>query len=343
MQDQPAGFIRILQIIDNAVTNVRRERPKLDQVLEILFVEQTGQLLRQSFAYMLRRSPDVRGRGRISGIIHKYFVPASHHPKVWASMRLGHQMLVDLRSGTELAAYYTGDYETRSIETAIKLIHPDSVILDVGANVGFWTVPLARALGAGGRLHAFEPVPANFARLGENVRRNNLEAIVRLHHQGLSDRKANVPISLREDFQNGAETGNAAIVIDSDDSRFTCTNVEVTPLDGETFRSLGIDHVDFIKLDIEGHEDKFLAGATVVFERFRPILFMEINEAYYARRGIDPSQVFEQWMQGVNYKAALKTASGWHLDHVKNRRRRFDNIFCFPSEAAEDLTNRLNE
>jgi hypothetical protein len=43
-------------------------------------------------------------------------------------MRLGHQMLVDLRSGTELAAYYTGDYETKSIETAIKLIRPDAVV-----------------------------------------------------------------------------------------------------------------------------------------------------------------------------------------------------------------------
>ena len=257
-------------------------------------------------------------------------------------MRLGHQMLVDLRSGTELAAYYTGDYETKSIETAIKLIRPDAVVLDVGANVGFWTVPLARALNAGGRLHAFEPVSANFVRLGENVRRNNVDAVVRLHHQGLSDQKATLQISLREDFQNGAETGNAAIVIDSDDNKFTCTDIEVSPLDGETFHSLAIDHVDFIKLDIEGHEDKFLAGAAKVLERFRPILFMEINEAYYARRGVDASQLFGQWMQGVSYKAALKTPAGWRLDSVKNRRRRFDNIFCFPAEAAYDLTKRMN-
>jgi FkbM family methyltransferase len=275
-------------------------------------------------------------------IINHYLPPASHHSKVWTSMRLGHQMLVDLRSATESVAYYTGDYESKSIEAVLKLISPSSIVLDVGANVGFWTVPLARALSAGGRLHAFEPVSANFLRLGENVRRNNLDAIVQLHHQGLSDQKATVQISLREDFQNGAETGNAAIVIDSDDRRFTCTNIEVSPLDGETFHSLGIDHVDFIKLDIEGHEDKFLAGASMVFRRFRPILFMEINEAYYARRGVDPSQVFEQWMQGVNYEAALKTPSGWRLDSVKNRRRRFDDIFCFPSEAAADLIKRLN-
>jgi FkbM family methyltransferase len=255
---------------------------------------------------------------------------------------MGHQMLLDLRSGTELPAYYTGDYETKAIKSVLKLLSPRSIVLDVGANVGFWTIPLARALTSGGCLHAFEPVPANLTRLAENVRRNGLNAIVRLHSVGLSDQKATLQISLREDFQNGAETGNAAIVIDSEDSRFAWTAIEVTPLDGETFDSLGIDHVDFIKLDIEGHEDKFLAGATTVIRRFRPILYMEINDAYYARRGVDASEVFEQWMHAVSYEAALRTRSGWRVKNLRDRRRRFDNIFCLPSEAAEDLLGKLN-
>ena len=251
-------------------------------------------------------------------------------------------MLLDLRSGTELSAFYTGDYETKAIESVLKLISPSSIVLDVGANVGFWTIPLARSLTSGGCLHAFEPVPANLARLAENVRRNRLNATVRLHGIGLSDKKATLQISLREDFQNGAETGNAAIVFDSEDSKFTRAAIEVTPLDGETFESLGIDHVDFIKLDIEGHEDKFLAGAAAVIRRFRPILYMEINDAYYARRGVDASELFDQWLHAVSYKAALRTRSGWRLKNVRDRRRAFDNIFCLPSEAAEDLLRDLN-
>jgi FkbM family methyltransferase len=169
-----------------------------------------------------------------------------------------------------------------------------------------------------------------------------MNAIVRLHGIGLSDKKARLQISLREDFENGADTGNAAIVIDSEDSKFMWTTIEVTPLDGETFDSMGIDHVDFIKLDIEGHEDKFLAGATKVIRRFRPILYIEINDAYYARRGVDASELFEQWMHAVSYEAALRTRSGWRLKNVRDRRRDFDNIFCFPSEAAEDLLRELN-
>jgi FkbM family methyltransferase len=284
----------------------------------------------------------MRGKGRISKIVHRCLPQPLLCPKVWAPMRLGHQMLIDLRSGTELSAYYTGDYETESIETVLKLISPKSIVLDVGANVGFWTIPLARALTSGGCLHAFEPVPENLMRLSENVRRNHLDTIVQLHGIGLSDRKTTLQVSLREDFQNGAETGNAAIVIDSEDNKFAWAAIEVTPLDGETFASLGIDHVDFIKLDIEGHEDKFLAGATTVIRRFRPVLYLEINGAYYDRRGVDASEVFEQWMNAVNYQAALKTRSGWRLDSVRIRRRHFDNIFCLPSETSEDLLRQLN-
>jgi FkbM family methyltransferase len=274
-------------------------------------------------------------------IAHRWF-PEPQCSKVWTPMRMGHQMLLDLRSGTELPAYYTGDYETKAIESVLKLTSANSIVLDVGANVGFWTIPLARSLTSGGCLHAFEPVPANLARLAENVHRNRLNATVRLHGIGLSDKKAALKISLREDFQNGAETGNAAIVIDSEDSKFARAAIEVTPLDGETFESLGIDHVDFIKVDIEGHEDKFLAGAAAVIRRFRPILYMEINDAYYARRGVDASELFDQWLHAVSYKAALRTRLGWRLKNVRDRSREFDNIFCLPSEAAEDLLRKLN-
>jgi hypothetical protein len=48
-------------------------------------------------------------------------------------------MLIDLRSETEAAAYYTGDYETGLIEAVLKLMRSDWTVLDVGANVGFWS------------------------------------------------------------------------------------------------------------------------------------------------------------------------------------------------------------
>jgi len=286
--------------------------------------------------------PDVKGRGTVAKLIAKYFPPPLDDAIVWTSMRLGHQILVDLRSETELVAYYTGDYESKLIKAALKLIRPDSVVLDVGANIGLWTVPLARALSPAGCLHAFEPIPQNFARLEKNIGGNDIRAVVQLHRIGLSDTQASISMALREDFQNGAETGNASIVINSNDGRFPWVDIAVVPLDGDLFHSLKIDRIDFIKIDIEGHEDKFLSGAMNILQRFRPIIFLEINDYYYHQRHIDPSEVFGNLMRKLNYAAALERSGRWRLDGIQNRDRDFANIFYLPAERANDLIRILN-
>lgn len=255
-------------------------------------------------------------------------------------MRLGHKMLVDLRSDTEFHAYYLGDFDTRAIGSALRLIRPDSTVLDVGANIGFWSIPLANHLKGQGCLHAFEPVPANFRRLTENVRRNHLEGTAHLHESGLSDQNRSLQISLREDFANGAETGNAAIVVDSEDLLFECTEIQVNRLD-DIFGSLGVNRIDFIKADIEGHEDRFLGGAVNLIRRFRPILYVEINKAYYQRQGRDAAAVFEEWLKDNSYDSALHRHGEWQLDIVRNCSP-LDNAFFFPSEIGAECIRKVN-
>jgi FkbM family methyltransferase len=255
-------------------------------------------------------------------------------------MRLGHEMLVDLRSESEFHAYYLGDFDTKAIRGALRLIRPDSTVLDVGANIGFWSIPLASHLKGQGCLHAFEPVPANFRRLNENVCRNALEGTARLHESGLSDQNCSLQISLREDFANGAETGNAAIVTDAEDLRFTRAAIRVRRLD-DIFDSLAADRVDFIKVDIEGHEDRFLAGAESVIRRFRPIVYAEINAFYYQRQGRDAATVFGEWLRANSYESAHHKKGRWRLDTVRNCRP-LDNAFFFPSEIGEECIGRVN-
>jgi hypothetical protein len=164
---------------------------------------------------------------------------------------------------------------------------------------------------------------------------------VRLHQLGLSDRNAVLRISLREDFSGGAETGNAAIVIDNDDSRFECASIPVMPLD-DIADSFAIDRLDFVKLDIEGHEDKFLVGARRTIEQFRPIIHMEVNESYYSRRGIDPTGIFEKWQRDADYKAALRRHSeGWTLQTIRERRSGIDDVLFIPSDSAESVIKQL--
>jgi len=297
-------------------------------------------VVRSSVSFTLRHTPDVPGRWSIAHFFNRRF-PPTDGSTVWAQMRLGHEMKVDLKSRLEFRAYYTGDYDTSAIRSAMRMLRPDSVVFDIGANIGFWSIPLGLRVKENGCVYSFEPVPANYRRLGENVRRNSLTTTVRPHQLGLSDHNGSLQISLREDFSMGAETGNAAIVIDSEDLKFTCSEIPVNSLD-DIFDSLGAKRVDFIKIDIEGHEDKFLAGAAGVIRRFRPILYLEINDSYYRRRGLDPTVVFESWMNLQSYQSALRGKGGWHLETIRKRRPLMDNAFFFPTEIAGDCIGRLN-
>ena len=128
--------------------------------------------------------------------------------------------------------------------------------VDVGGNVGFWAVPLARRA----QVHAFEPVPSNAARIRDNAALNDVRRTLTVHEVALSDAPAQLTLSLREDFQRGAGTGNAAVVIDASDDVFASIEVVADTLDHQVAR-LGLTRLDVMKVDIEGHEDLALEGA----------------------------------------------------------------------------------
>jgi FkbM family methyltransferase len=302
----------------------------------------TKRKLRGWVSLFLSRLPDIRGKGRLTYALNRWLLPrAESECIVETEMHLGYRMVVDLRTLTESPAVYTHDYNNQEIRSCLRLLQADSVILDVGANIGFWTVPMALMLNAEGRVHAFEPLPGNCNRLRENIRLNGVEHVVHIHEVGLSDKPATLEVSLREDFAHGSGTGNAAIVIDERDRQFRCTTIDVDTLD-RVFDSLDIPRLDFVKIDIEGHEDKCLAGAGSVISRFRPIMVIEINEHYYKRRGIDVDERFQSWLTSFNYVCAFRTSQGWNLREFRSRKPPIDNVLLLPSERLAELLPRLS-
>ena len=261
-------------------------------------------------------------------------------------MTLGYRMRVDLRSRTEGPSFYTGDFDSEDIKSISKLAYSDRpwVAADVGANVGFWTVPLAQlAKRRGGCVYAFEPVLSNFNKLRENIDHNGVADAAILHNFGLSDGARTAQISLREDFDNGSKTGNAALVIDKDDLRFHCTEVHLRTLD----EALPRESLDFIKLDIEGHEDSFLTGAEKTLQRCLPIIYMEINDDYFFRRKLDPTELFTRWMAKSGYASAIahfRRGGGlqWLPAPLSSRRRGLDNVLLIPQSRIGTALERLN-
>jgi hypothetical protein len=89
------------------------------------------------------------------GRVNRALLGAGAPPVATATMRAGHVLRLDLRSGSEWLAYCTGDFDDGRIAAAASYIGLDSVVIDAGANTGLWAVPPARQA-AGGRRQACE-------------------------------------------------------------------------------------------------------------------------------------------------------------------------------------------
>jgi len=270
-----------------------------------------------------------RGQQRVLRLIDERL--SKDPPQVVAPMRLGYSMRVDLRSRTEVFAYYTGRYDSPLISAAIKLLPTSGVAFDIGANVGFWTVPLALR---GESVVAFEPVPSNASRIRENLALNSIEHRAEVRELALSDEPGKVALSLREDFERGAGTGNASIVIDQSDERFSTIECPVDTLDNQV-AMLGVERLDVVKMDVEGHEDYVLRGARTSLERFRPVMFVEWNRDYYDRRGVNPTTAFAEALRGLDYGVLRCDLQKWGPVEGFASPRDIDDLVLVPTEAID--------
>ena len=159
----------------------------------------------------------------------------------------------------------------RAHPAALAFLGPGAVAIDIGANLGEWTVPLARAVGAGGQVLACEPAPraakALEATLGANALRQ--AEVVRCavgDHDGSAEFTMPVVTSTRTD------TGTARIGAAGPGHQ--ALSVPLSSLDSLAARR-GLRRVDLIKIDVEGHEKQVLDGAETTLSRFRPAMVIE--------------------------------------------------------------------
>lgn len=292
-----------------------------------------------SLARLTKRTPRFRGLGKGYRLLNRMLVKWGATPVVDARMKDGTTMRVDLRTHTELDAFYRGEYDPELLSLVLTILDPTTCFLDVGANVGFYSVAVARFLKrtrADGRVLAFEPVESNYRRLMENLRANGLLDCSQLYQVGLSNRAGSVTMTLREDFVQGAETGNAAIVINPEfDSGFPTTEITLAPLDALWPQTSQPDRlIGLIKLDIEGHEDCALEGARKTLETHRPIILMEVNKPYFRARGIDLDERFSGLFP-AHYVIFCLLQGIWTQVRSLNSCRELDNVFVIPAEQLQ--------
>ena len=184
---------------------------------------------------------------------------------------------------------------------ALAYLRPGAVAIDIGASLGEWTIPLARAVGAGGQVLACEPAPvaatALEATLGANALRQ--AEVIRC---AVGDHDDSAEFSVPVITSARTDTGTARIGAAGPGHK--TLNVRLSSLDSlAAERSL--ERVDLIKIDVEGHERQVLDGADATISRCRPALVIETgHEAEGDRREIHDR------LRGLSYRML-----GILLDH----------------------------
>lgn len=132
------------------------------------------------------------------------------------------------------------------------------IVIDGGAYLGEFTLYAAKVVGNGGKVIAFEPDPLNYKKLLENISLNNLDNVIAIN-KGLYSENTNLK------FYNDSSGGSFLISEDLESKPNDIVEVPVVKLDDEMNR-LGIQKVDFIKMDIEGAEIEALKGCKRLLE-----------------------------------------------------------------------------
>jgi len=174
-------------------------------------------------------------------------------------------------------------WEEKQTELLLAQLEPGDTFVDVGANLGYYTVLAAKKVGATGRVFAFEPDPESFALLKRNVARNGLDQVV------LENKAAGATHGTLRLFLSTANRGDHR-VYDPGGGR-TSVEVEVVALDAYLAAAGG--NVDFAKIDTRGAECAVLEGMKTTIAT-QPQLALSL--AYYPRfveaMGYTPSVCF---------------------------------------------------
>ena len=208
-------------------------------------------------------------------------LPSRLRKNIWAFLRSPFQvewlegLQLILLPGNEIcrSIFVTGRYEPNEFLWLSRVLKPGSTFVDVGANLGIYTLFAAHRVSASGRVISIEPSTREMEALRGNVELNSIKN-VSLVNVAVSDHDGGVELLIASARHAGHNTVGA---FGYDTQLEKREKVRVARLD-DILESASVKRVDVIKMDIEGAELAALRGATATLERSRPTLVLELSD-----------------------------------------------------------------
>ena len=219
-----------------------------------------------------------------------------------------------------------------------KFLRSGMIFLDVGANIGIFSVLVSGLVGPKGRVLSFEPDPANFRRLARNIYMSRLSNVV-LNRIALMDRKGLVPLkALVEDgwgMYSSVGEPLSGVEEPSGLSGGRVTHlVRCSTLD-EYVRENGIRSVDLVKVDVEGAELSVLRGGEKLLRARRaPVLIIEFNRVTTRIMGYDLLEL-RRYVESLGYTLHRLVGGGRYLTKLGVLDiARYENLVALKSTHA---------
>ena len=164
-----------------------------------------------------------------------------------------------------------GAYEWAETSLLPKFVKRGSIAVNVGANVGYYSLLLSRLVGHRGHIYAFEPLPINFERLKINIDINVDN--VTPYNLALGDAPKISRYKFNPSINGGIPNfgGFSMVGTESEDGNIV---IETITLD-DFVQQRAIQDIRFLKIDVEGFESQVLNGARATVQRFRPTIMVE--------------------------------------------------------------------
>ena len=192
---------------------------------------------------------------------------------------------LDLKEGIDFAIYLQGGFEPETLREYRRLVRAGFVVLDIGANIGSHTLPLAQMVAPSGRVYSFEPTDYAFGKQRRNLSLNlelsrRVNAIQAILVGRRTQRKPEaIPSSWPLDGAGEMELHPTHF------GRFnTLEGAQVLRLDDWAVQEQP-PKIDFVKIDVDGYEIDVIEGATETLSRYKPVMIMEFAPYVFSERG----------------------------------------------------------
>jgi FkbM family methyltransferase len=235
--------------------------------------------------------------------------------------KIDNDLQINLYKDSMLSKMIYKGFEKEELEFVKSVLNEGDVFIDVGANIGLYTLIASRRVGNTGKVISFEPSPVSFKRLNENIVLNNLEN-TDSRNIGLSNQIGTLKFHMSN---NGYDAWDSFAYTSATDKSLKNIDVPVSTLDSE-ISGIEKEKIKLIKIDVEGWEKFVLNGAKDILTQYAPLLMIEFTEENTFNAGYSVHEIYDI-MKDWGYQW-YRIKDGVLVNEVKQLYYPYDNLIA---------------